>query len=122
MEHKILDYPYPTEFTCKDCLWSPQRENVLYTRCGICKDKKYKYMGLYYKQFVCESCEIYDFNCSVCSRNKKRARWRQSDRLRKEKEKKKEKINCECGSVIAPNYLSKHIKTKKHLKYLSNKE
>tara|TARA_B110000858_G_C17737023_1_gene443019 strand:+ start:182 stop:763 length:582 start_codon:yes stop_codon:yes gene_type:complete len=33
----------------------------------------------------------------------------------------REKITCECGSIIIKKILSKHIKTKKHLKLMQNK-
>jgi len=35
-------------------------------------------------------------------------------------EKKREKITCECGCEIRKDYLSTHLKSKKHINYLSN--
>ena len=35
-------------------------------------------------------------------------------------EKKKVKITCECGSVVRKGEKSKHLKTKKHIDYISN--
>lgn len=41
---------------------------------------------------------------------------------KKNKDKLKELINCECGGKYRKYNKSKHFKTKKHLKYLENKE
>ncbi len=35
-------------------------------------------------------------------------------------EKQREKIICKCGCEICKNYLSRHLKSKKHLNYLEN--
>jgi hypothetical protein len=35
-------------------------------------------------------------------------------------DKQREKITCECSCKICKNYLSRHLKTKKHIDYLSN--
>ena len=52
-------------------------------------------------------------------RNKKKQQNYDKVYYAKNKEKHREKITCECGSTISRSSMSQHLKTEKHLNYVS---
>jgi len=92
----------------------------------------------YYKNNTDKCKEInkkyYELNKDSILNYLKNYREENKDSLKEEKKKyyqknkekifnyKKQKITCECGSIICKGDLSKHIKTKKHQKFLENQK
>jgi hypothetical protein len=54
--------------------------------------------------------------------NKEKIKQLSVDYYEKIKDKLKEKLTCECGAIISRVYITKHCKTKAHIKYLETKE
>jgi hypothetical protein len=64
-----------------------------------------------------KSKEYYEKNAEIIKNKVKNYYEKNKDKIN---EKNKEKITCECGCEIVKNHLSRHMKTQKHLNYLSN--
>jgi len=71
-----------------------------------------EYQKEYYKNNIEKIKEYYD-------KNRKKRNEYEKEYRKNNKEKIKEKIICECGCKISKNNLSRHLKSKKHLKLIS---
>ena len=70
------------------------------------------------KQYYFENIEFKQkYNKTYYEKNKEKLKERNSKNV----EERKKKIKCECGSVISNAHKSNHLKSKKHLAYLSAK-
>jgi len=71
------------------------------------------------KQYYFENIEFKQkYNKTYYEKNKEKLKERNSKNV----EERKKKIKCECGSVISKAHKSNHLKSKKHLEYISAKK
>jgi len=81
------------------------------------KDKIKDYDKEYYKV---NKEEIKEYKKEYYKANKEKIRKKNKEYQKVNKEKLREKFICECGSILTHQSKSKHLKTKKHLKYIEN--
>jgi hypothetical protein len=85
----------------------------------------------YYEKNAEKIKEYYDKNVEIISEKQKRYKENNKEKIKEKakeyydknaeiiKEKKREKIMCECGCEIRKDYLSTHLKSKKHIDLMS---
>jgi len=89
-----------------------------YNAFGVDKKKEKQHQKIYYEK---NKEKMKKRTKKYYKKNKEKKKQKQKEYKDKKKEKQKEKILCDCGCMIRRDSLSKHLKTKKHLKCIDVK-
>ena len=87
------------------------------------KDTIKDYQKTYYennKEKVKNQVKQYQEDNKQKIKDKRKTYYENNKEKVKEREKNKEKFHCSCGSIITQNAKARHLKTKKHLSYVSS--